>query len=91
VSKEQPDSRFRGKDEKEEARPPRWMVEFLATLMVTGSVKEAVEASGAELEAILLLRRLEPAFAKYWDKAVRLYRSRALLAFAEGEHWGPVQ
>jgi hypothetical protein len=64
------------------------MVEFFATLIVTGSVKEAVAASGAEFEAVWLLRRLEPEFAKYWDRAVLVHRTRELEALAAGDYWG---
>jgi hypothetical protein len=81
-----------GDDEKEADRaPPRWMVEFFATLMVTGSVRDAVEASGAELDAVLLLRRLEPQFAFYWDKALRVHKAMRIVEPLRQCRWSPEQ
>lgn len=82
-------SRFRGNDEKmdpgsgagmtDESEPPRWMVEFLSTLILTGSVREAVDEAKVDFEAVWQFRKTYPEFAIYWDRAVRLHRDIRVL------------
>jgi hypothetical protein len=60
------------------------VTEFLATLIVSGSVKEAVAAAGIDFETAWKLRQREEEFAMYWDKAVRLHRSGAMVATPSG-------
>ena len=67
---------------------PPWVAEFLATLIVTGSVRQAVAAAGIELETARDLRLRDAEFAMYWDKAVRLHRSGAMEALVLGEQSG---
>ena len=54
---------------------PPWVAEFLATLIVTGSVREAVSGAGTDFETAWALRRAEPEFAMYWDRAVRVHQA----------------
>jgi hypothetical protein len=77
--------RFGGNDDGGQAAPPAWVAEFLATLIVTGSMRQAVAAAGIQLEAAWDLREREAEFAMYWDKAVRLHRSGAMEALVLGE------
>jgi hypothetical protein len=74
MAQEQMDSRFRGDDDDCEAAAPPWLPEFLATLMLTGSVREAVDAAGISFDTAWALRRTEPAFAMYWDRAGLVHR-----------------
>lgn len=68
-------SRARGNGETEGgAVPPPWVVEFLATLILTGSVREAVASAGTDFETAWALREGEPAFAMYWDRAVYVHK-----------------
>jgi hypothetical protein len=48
---------------------PEWVPQFLAGLIVTGSVKQAVAEAGIDFDTAWALRRTEPAFAYYWDRA----------------------
>lgn len=57
-----------------ESVPPPWVVEFLATLILTGSVREAVGAAGIDFETAWALRDAEPDFAMYWDRAVHVHK-----------------
>ena len=56
---------------------PAWVPEFLCTLMLTGNVREAVEAAGIGFETAWALRAAEPGFAKYWDMAGRANQAMA--------------
>ena len=53
---------------------PPWVAPFLAGLMVTGSVRAAVADAGIDFDAAWVLRKAEPAFAMYWDKALCVHR-----------------
>ncbi len=65
----------RGRDDDGgEAEAPAWVPAFLAGLMVTGSLRQALAEAGIEFETAWTLRRAEPAFAMYWDRAIRLHR-----------------
>jgi len=75
-------------DEDGDATAPPWLVEFLATLIVSGRVAEAVASAGIDFETAWALRRSEPEFAMYWDKAVHLHRSGAMEALVLGEQRG---
>jgi hypothetical protein len=66
--------RVRGNDEGVGTAAPPWVAEFLAGLIVTGSVLEAVAEAGIDFETAWALRRTEPAFEMYWDRAVRVHR-----------------
>src|SRR5258708_7788962 len=77
-----------GGDDDAAGTAPAWVAEFLATLIVTGSVRQAVAAAGIELETAWDLREREAEFAMYWDKAVRLHRSGAMEALVLGEQSG---
>jgi len=48
--------------------------------MVTGSVREAVEAVGISAAEAWQLRLESPDFAEYWDKSLDVYRSGLLYA-----------
>jgi hypothetical protein len=86
-----PFSSLRGNDEQgEDGDVLPWLVEFLATLIVSGSVAVAVTNAGIDFEMAWALRRSEPEFAKYWEKAVRLHRSGAMVAMPSGGA-GPLQ
>jgi hypothetical protein len=52
-----------------EAEAPAWVPQFLAGLIVTGSVRQAVAEAGIDFDTAWALRQSEPAFAFYWDKA----------------------
>ena len=52
-----------------EAEAPAWVPQFLAGLIVTGSVRQAVAEAGIDFDTAWALRQAEPAFALYWDKA----------------------
>jgi hypothetical protein len=60
-----------------EPEAPAWLPEFLATLMLTGSVREAVEGAGIAFETAWTLRGSEPAFAMYWDRAALVNKGLA--------------
>ena len=45
------------------------MPQFFAGLIATGSVRQAVAEAGIDFDTAWALRRDEPAFAFYWDKA----------------------
>jgi hypothetical protein len=66
--------RVRGNDEGAGADAPPWVAEFLAGLIVTGSVREAVAEAGIDFETAWAVRRTEPAFEMYWDRAVRVHK-----------------
>jgi hypothetical protein len=67
-----------------EPEAPAWLPEFLATLMLTGSVREAVEDAGISFETAWTLRGAEPAFAMYWDRAALVNKGMAAgLEFTE--------
>ena len=51
-----------------------WTSKFVAGLIVTGSVREAVEEAGIDFDAAWALRREYPVFAIYWDRAVRVHK-----------------
>ena len=53
------------------------MVEFFATLIMTGSVREAVTKAGVDFDSAWLLRELSPEFAYYWDRAVLTHKGIA--------------
>lgn len=74
MQERQTDSGFGGNDGDGEAGAPPWVAEFLATLIVTGSVRESVVEAGIDFETAWALRRAEPAFAMYWDRAVRMHK-----------------
>lgn len=57
-----------------EAECPTWVAHFLAGLIVTGSVREAVAEAGIDFDTAWALREAEPAFAFYWDKGLRAHR-----------------
>jgi len=63
-----------GNDGEDGVAPP-WVAEFLAGLIVTGSVRQAVAEVGIEFETAWALRRKEPAFARYWDGAIQVYKA----------------
>jgi hypothetical protein len=63
---------------------PAWVAEFYAELIVTGSVRNGVQAVGVPFEDVWRLRRESPDFAFYWDKSIELYRSGALVALVAG-------
>jgi hypothetical protein len=56
---------------------PAWLAEFLAKLMLTGSVRDAVEDAGITFETAWSLRGAEPAFAIYWDRAALVNKGMA--------------
>jgi hypothetical protein len=60
-----------------EPEAPAWLPEFLATLMLTGSLREAVEDAGITFETAWALRGAEPAFAMYWDRAALVNKGLA--------------
>lgn len=60
--------------EREEVCPP-WVAHFLSGLIVTGSVRTAVAEADIDFDAAWALRRAEPAFAMYWDRAVRVHKA----------------
>ena len=79
------DSRFRGNDEQDVEAPswvtselpsgrvrPAWVTHFLAGLIVTGSLRQAL--AGIDFETAWELGKAEPEFAMYWDRAVRVHR-----------------
>lgn len=67
-----------------EGEAPAWVAEFLAGLIVNGSVVKAVEEAGIEYETAWALREREPEFALYWDRAVGVHRKIAAgIPFAE--------
>jgi hypothetical protein len=53
---------------------PPWVAEFLAGLIVTGSVLQAVQEAGIDFDTAWALRRVEPEFAHYWDRAASAHR-----------------
>jgi len=63
-----------GSDGGGEGEAPPWVVEFLATLIVTGRVAEAVKNAGIDFDTAWQLRLAEPDFAYYWDRAARAHR-----------------
>ena len=67
-------SRLCGSDDGGEAVAPPWVAQFLAGLIVTGSVRTAVAEAGIEFETAWALRRAEPEFAMYWDRALRVHK-----------------
>jgi hypothetical protein len=71
----QADSRLRGNDGDgcDELVPP-WVTEFLAGLVLTGSVRQAVDEAGIDFETAWDLRRAYPEFAMYWDRALRVHK-----------------
>jgi hypothetical protein len=64
------------RDDQEAAAPP-WVALFLAGLIVTGSVREAVAEAGIDFETAWALRSAEPEFAMYWDRALRVHEDVA--------------
>jgi hypothetical protein len=64
---------------------------FLAELMITGSLRAAVAHAGIAFETVSALRRAEPEFAKYWDRALLVHRTWELEALATGDYWGGMQ
>ena len=69
-------SRLEGRDDEgtESGEVPRWVAPFLAGLIVTGSVREAVDEAGIDFDTAWALRREYPVFAMYWDRAVRVHK-----------------
>jgi hypothetical protein len=53
---------------------PAWVTNFLATLIVTGRVAEAVSNAGIDFDTAWRLRLAEPDFAYYWDRAAGAHR-----------------
>jgi hypothetical protein len=53
---------------------PPWVASFLAGLIVTGSICQAVDEAGVDFETAWAWRRAYPLFAGYWDRAVRVHR-----------------
>jgi hypothetical protein len=76
-------SRFRPNEDAGDAAPP-WVRHFLAGLIVTGSLRQALDEAGIEFEMAWALRRAEPEFAYYWDRAAQAHRRIAAgVPFAE--------
>jgi hypothetical protein len=61
-------------DESGAAEAPAWTAAFLSGLIVTGSVRQAVDEAGIDFEVAWALRREYPEFAMYWDRALRVHR-----------------
>ena len=57
-----------------EARAPAWVRHFLCGLIVTGSLRDALDEAGIDFETAWALRQAEPEFAMYWDRAARVHR-----------------
>ena len=53
---------------------PAWLAPFLSSLIVTGSVRQAVDEAGVDFDTAWKLRQDEEEFAYYWDRAVRAHR-----------------
>ena len=63
-----------GLRDNEAARAPAWVAQFLCGLIVTGSLRQALDEVGVDFETAWTLRRAERAFAFYWDRAVVAHR-----------------
>lgn len=63
--------------DEESAKAPPWVRHFLAGLIVTGSLRQALAEAGIDFDTAWALRRAEPEFAMYWDRAVRVHKSVA--------------
>jgi hypothetical protein len=59
---------------KDACEPPRWTAKFLAGLVVTGSVREAIDKAGIDFETAWAWREEYPVFAHYWDRGLRVHR-----------------
>jgi len=71
-----------------EGEAPPWVSQFLAGLIVTGNLRQTLDEAEIDFDTAWRLREAEPAFAYYWDKALRVHKSGALLALAAGRHAG---
>jgi hypothetical protein len=60
-------------DEGEGAPAPAWVPAFFTGLIVTGSLRQAVAEAGIDFDTAWALREVEPEFAMYWDRALRLH------------------
>ena len=75
----------RGNGEQEgSGEAPAWVPQFLGGLIVTGSLREALAEARIGFETAWALRKAEPEFAMYWDRAMQAHRRIvAGVAFAE--------
>lgn len=53
---------------------PAWLAQFLSALIVTGSVRQALDEAGVDFDTAWKLRQDEEDFAYYWDRALRAHR-----------------
>ena len=53
---------------------PMWVAAFLTGLIVTGILRQALDEAGIDFDTAWALRRAEPEFAMYWDRAMRAHR-----------------
>ena len=63
------------RDDEEEEEVPAWVARFWAGLIVTGSVRAALEEAGVGFETAWAWREAYPLFASYWDRAVRIHKA----------------
>jgi hypothetical protein len=56
------------------AQAPAWLAQFLSTLIVTGSVRQALDEAQIDFDTAWKLRQDEEDFAFYWDRALRAHR-----------------
>lgn len=57
-----------------EGEAPPWVAPFLAGLIVTGSVRQALAEAGIDFDTAWKLYEAEEDFAYYWDRAMRAHR-----------------
>lgn len=74
------EGRKRGADEVGDA--PAWVQHFLCGLIVTGSLRQALDEAGIDFDTAWALRERAREFAMFWDRALRVHRR-----IMAGEHF----